>query len=59
MKNYNVRLYFHTFVDIEVSAEDKNTAIEIAENESGNLSAVEFTANMVQDETDADVTELE
>lgn len=59
MKNYNVRLYFHTFVDIEVSAEDKETAIEIAENESGKLSAVEFTANMVQDETDVDVTELE
>lgn len=59
MKNYNVRLYFHTFVDIEVSAEDEKTAIEIAENESGNLSAVEFTANMVQDETDSDVTELE
>lgn len=59
MKNYNVRLYFHTFVDIEVSAEDEKTAIEIAENESGKLSAVEFTANMVQDETDSDVTELE
>lgn len=59
MKNYNVRLYFHTFVDIEVSAEDEQTAIEIAENESDKLSANDFTENMVRDETDADVTELE
>lgn len=59
MKNYNVRLYFHTFVDIEVAAEDEQTAIEIAENESDKLSANKFTENMVQSETDTDVTELE
>lgn len=59
MKNYNVRLYFQTFVDIEVAAEDEQTAIEIAENESDKLSANDFTENMVLSETDADVTELE
>lgn len=59
MKNYNVRLYFHTFVDIEVSADDEQSAIKIAENESDKLDAADFTMNMVQDETDIDVTELD
>ena len=56
MKKYNVRIYLHTFVDVEVEAENEQEAIEIAENSEYDMRQI--FENMIQDNS-SDVEEIE
>lgn len=56
MKKYNVRIYLHTFVDVEVEAENDTRAKEEAELKEYDMRQI--LDNMVQDETDIDVEEI-
>lgn len=55
MKKYNVRIYLHTFIDYEVMAENKEDAVEEAQNLDYDME--QLLENMVPDEEE-DVTEL-
>lgn len=57
MKKYNVRIYLHTFVDVEVEAENDTMAKEEAELKEYDMRQI--LDNMTQDETDIDVEEIE
>lgn len=56
MKKYNVRIYLHTFVDVEVEAENDTMAKEEAELKEYDVRQI--LDNMTQDETDIDVEEI-
>lgn len=59
MKHYNVRIYYHTFVDVEVSTNETDPgSIEDLAFEEIEKNGADFFENMVQDETDVDITEL-
>ena len=50
MKKYNVRLYFHTSVEVEVEAMDRQQAIEYArEKASSESSNKELLDNLQED----------
>lgn len=53
-KKYCVRLYLHTFADIEVEAENEDEAIELAENIND---IDQLLDNLIQD-NESDVTEI-
>ena len=53
---YNVRIYLHTFVDVEVEAENETRAKEEAEFKEYDMRQI--LDNMTQDETDIDVEEI-
>ena len=50
MKKYRVRLYFHTNVDIDVTAEDAQQAIDGAREVSEYLRDKVFMENMIEDD---------
>lgn len=53
MKKYNVRLYFHTSVEVEVEAMDRQQAIEYArEKASSQSSNKELLDNLQEDDRD-------
>lgn len=59
MKKYIVRLYYHTFVDVVVTAEDKDEAVDNAYNEvEGEKYDELLLCNMVTEDTEVDVEEL-
>ena len=54
MKKYNVRIYVHTFVDMEVEANSKEEAIEIAENTDFDCNDQILENMVIADDTDAE-----
>lgn len=60
MKKYNVRLYYHSFVDVTVEAENEQEAYEeadliVSDNTNKEINE-ELLGNLIQEEHD--VTEL-
>ena len=56
MKKYNVRIYLHTFVDMQIEAENETEAAEIAEATEYDMD--QLLDNLVPAEDDPDITEL-
>lgn len=57
MNKYSVRFYFHTYVDVEVEAENEEDALREANEEYGNRSNLdELINNMIEcDEADVEL----
>ena len=56
MKKYNVRIYLHTVIDVEVEAENEKEAIEIADNTEYDME--QLLDNLIPDDSE-DVTEIQ
>lgn len=52
MKKYRVRLYYHTFVDVDIEAPDRETAREEAQDFAEYLKDKKFMENIVPDGSD-------
>lgn len=58
MKKYSVRLYFHTFMDVEVEAENKEDAIDTARWEDIGSYCQDIVCNCEEgDEPDVELIE--
>ena len=56
MKKYDVRIYLHTFIDVEVEAENESDAIDVANEKEWNMG--EILGNMCE-EKEPDIEALE
>ena len=59
MKRYEVTLYFHTCIEVEVEANSEEEAIEEAYIEAGDKKYDEQFLHNAQEDGDPDVTEIE
>lgn len=59
---FNVRKYYHSFIDIEVEADDELEAIDKAEDSLYTRDTLDFIeeirSNMVSDPEECDVTQI-
>lgn len=59
MKRYEVTLYYHTYVTVEVRAENEEDAIADAYEEAGKRKYDGQFLNHVQEDGDPDIEEME